>query len=150
MRKLWQFTLVRSQPLWRTGWRVVARCSKMAATGRRMALRSCLVSCRDQAGDAYAVQVTAESLYDTRRWWRPLSLACGPVGSRPYGNVLAAFRPQVRIHPPAGAGGWRWPSPVRNESRRPDSMSVLKCEIMSSVRRAHQPHQPEPVSTIQR
>ena len=30
----------------------------------RMALRSCLVSCRDLAGTEHAVEVTAESLYE--------------------------------------------------------------------------------------
>ena len=71
---------------------------------------------------AYAVQVTAESLYGAVVA-PSISLACGPVGSRPYGNAPAAFCPQGRIHPPAGAGGWRWRSPVRTEGRGPDSMS---------------------------
>ncbi len=78
-----------------------------------MALRSCLVSCRDQAGDAYAVQVTAESLYEalaapSKPGLRSSRLTTIRKRSR-------GFPSAARIHPPAGAGGWRWPSAVRNE-----------------------------------
>jgi hypothetical protein len=62
-----------------------------------MALRSCLVSCRDLAGTEHAVEVTAESLYEAVA--QALGILRGDVWVEEIGEGLTELK--VRVRQPA-------------------------------------------------
>ena len=67
------------------------------ATLLRMALRSCLVSCRDLAGTEHAVEVTAESLYEAVA--QALGIMRGDQWVEEIGEGLTELK--VRVKQPA-------------------------------------------------
>ena len=67
------------------------------ATLLRMALRSCLVSCRDLAGTEHAVEVTAETLYEAVA--QVLGILRGDMWVEEIGEGLTELK--VRVKQPA-------------------------------------------------
>lgn len=65
-------------------------------TFSRMALRSCLVSCRDLNGTEHAVEVTAESLYEAVA--QALGILRGDTWVEEIGEGLTELRVRVK-HP---------------------------------------------------
>ena len=82
-----------------------------------MALRSCLISCRDLSGTEHAVEVTAESLYEAVA--QALGILRGDQWVEEIGECLTELK--VRVKQPAvvaGAGeGHRWSSGGAAEER---------------------------------
>jgi hypothetical protein len=96
-----------------------------------MALRSCLVSCRDLAGTEHAVEVTAETLYEAVA--QALGILRGDIWVEEIGEGLTELK--VRVKQPAvehrvrmrtSAGGWS-----RRAGRRQSAPGKGSCGAFS-------------------